>query len=48
MNSVKDGFAISLKGHVLIRDPVTGETLLDKPNAIHAATKQKGNVEHRK
>ncbi len=35
MDSVKESFALSFKGHVLIRDPKTGETLLDKSNAIH-------------
>ncbi len=30
MESVKDGFNVSFKGHVLIRDKETGEVLLDK------------------
>lgn len=30
MESLKDGMQLSFKGHVLIRDPATGEILLDK------------------
>jgi hypothetical protein len=36
MSEVQDGFNIGLKGHLLIRDPETGQVILDRPSKKEA------------